>query len=89
MNLIKFGTRSDYGREYYLTLFTTKRYSLLQVSFDIGEYSKWYELPYFQMSSGQGRILSVLFTISKFGFTADFCGRNWRDELFYCQTNDK
>ena len=32
MKLIQFGTRQDYGTEYYMTVLTTKRYSLLQVA---------------------------------------------------------
>ena len=88
MRLFNWGIRNDYGKEYCLTLLTTKRYSLLQVSFDVGEYSKWTELPYFQMSLGNGRLLSVLFTISKFGLSVDLFGRNWRDELFYSQPDE-
>jgi hypothetical protein len=88
MKLLTYSVRSDYGKEYCFTLLTTKRYSLLQVSFDVGEYSKWTEPPYVQISSGNGRLLSVLFTISKFGFAADFCARNWRDETYYVQPNE-
>lgn len=83
MKLIKFGVRKDYGREYYLSILTTKRYSLLQVEFDIGEYSKWNELPYLQINMGYGRLFSLLFTVSKFGFTFDILGRNWRDNTYY------
>ena len=83
MKLINFGTREDYGREYYLQLLSTKRYSLLQVEFDIGEYSRWTELPYLNITMGHGRLFSVLFTVSKFGFSVDFFGRNWRDSTFY------
>ena len=83
MKLIRFGVRSDYGKEYYMTLCTGKRYSLLQIAFDIGEYGGWIEWPYFQMSMGYGRLLSVLFSIGRVGFTFDIAGRNWRDELFY------
>lgn len=88
MKLIQFGVRSDYGREYYMTLCTGRRYSLLQLAFDYGEYGNWIELPYFQMSIGYGKLLSVLFSIGRVGFTADFCGRNWRDELFYVQKDE-
>jgi hypothetical protein len=83
MKLIKFGVRDDYGKEYYLFLFSTKRYSLLQAEFDIGVYSKWTVLPYLQINMGQGRLFSFLFTVSKFGFTFDIFGRNWRDIEFY------
>jgi hypothetical protein len=83
MKLIKFGVRDDYGKEYYLFLFSTKRYSLLQAEFDIGVYSKWTELPYLNITMGQGRLFSVLLTASKFGFSMDFLGRNWRDSTYY------
>ncbi len=46
MKLLTYSVRSDYGKEYCFTLLTTKRYSLLQVSFDVGEYSKWTERHY-------------------------------------------
>jgi len=85
MKLIQFGVRDDYGKEYYMTLLTTKRYSLLQVAFDIGEYDKWIDWPYLQISMGYGRLLSVLFSVGKLGFSFDIAGRNWRDELFYVQ----
>jgi hypothetical protein len=32
---------------------------------------------------GYGKLLSVLFSFGKLGFTFDLFGRNWRDELFY------
>jgi len=85
----KFYVRKDYGREYNLTLFFTERYSLLQVSFDVGEYSKWYEPPYLQISSGNGRLFSLLFTISKFGICVDLFGRNWREEYFYIKGDEE
>jgi len=88
MKLIQFGVREDYGTEVYFTLFTTKRYSLLQFAIDCGEYGNWIEWPYFQMSMGYGRLLSVLFSIGRVGFTFDIAGRNWRDELFYVQPNE-
>ena len=88
MKLFNYGVRNDYGTEVYFTLFTTKHYSLLQVAFDIGEYSRWYEFPYMQVSFGNGRLFSLLFTISKIGISIDLFGRNWRDELFYIQPNN-
>ena len=83
MSLIKFGVREDYGKEYYMTLLTNKKYSLLQVAFDIGEYGNWIEFPYLQISMGYGRLFSFLFSLGKLGFTFDIAGRNWRDTSFY------
>ena len=79
----KFYVRKDYGREYCLTLFFTERYSLLQVSFDVGEYGSWIEWPYLQISMGYGKLFSFLFTLGRLGFSADIAGRNWREEYFY------
>jgi hypothetical protein len=83
MKLFNCGVRNDYGTEVYFALCTTKKYSLLQVSFDVGEYGNWIESPYLQISMGYGRLFSFLFSIGKLGFTFDIAGRNWRDELFY------
>jgi len=85
MKLFNFGTRQDYGTEYYMTVLTTKSYSLLQVAFDIGEYGGWIEWPYLQISMGYGRLFSFLFSLGKLGFSFDICGRNWLDESFYVQ----
>ena len=83
MKLIQFGVRDDYGKEYYFSLFIGKRYSFLQFAIDYGEYGKWIEFPYLQISMGYGRLFSFLFSLGRLGFTFDICGRNWRDELFY------
>ena len=85
MKLIQFGTRQDYGTDYYMTVLTTQKYSLLQVEFGIGEYGNWIEFPYLQISMGYGKLFSFLFCLGKLGFTFDICGRNWRDVLSYVQ----
>ena len=85
----KWGVREDYGKEYCLTLFLTEKYSLLQVSFDVGEYGSWIEFPYLQISMGYGKLFSFLFTLGRLGFSADIAGRNWREEHFYVQGNEE
>jgi hypothetical protein len=88
MKLIQFGTREDYGKEYYMFLFAGKQYTLLQIAFDVGEYGEWIEWPYLQISMGYGRLFSFLFSIGKLGFTFDIAGRNWRDKSYYIQSED-
>ena len=83
MKLIQFNCREDFGKEYYMTILATKKYSLLQVAFDIGEYGNWIGFPYLQITVGNDRLFSFLLSIGKLGFTFDIAGRNWRDELFY------
>jgi hypothetical protein len=73
----KFYVKMDYGTEYCLSIFRTDRYSLLQMSFDFSDVSDWKEFPYISISSGCGRLLSLFFTISKFGICIDLFGRNW------------
>ena len=85
----KWGVRRDYGGEYCLTLLFTEKYSLLQVSFDVGEYGSWIEWPYLQISMGYGKLFSFLFSVGKLGFTFDIAGRNWRDELYYVQGDEE
>jgi hypothetical protein len=77
MKLIQFGIHEDYGKEYYMTILTTKNYSLLQVAFDIGEYGNWIEFPYLQISVGYGKLFSFLFSLGKLVFSFDIAGRNW------------
>ena len=93
MKLFDYRYRDDYGKEYCLTLFFTERYSLLQVSLDVGEYGSWIEWPYLQISMGYGKLFSFLFSLGKLGFSADIAGRNWREEHFYIkgdeETDDK
>ncbi len=88
MKIAKWGVRDDYGKEFYFTLLTTKHYSLLQVALDFGEYGKWIEFPYLQISMGYGRLFSFLFSVGKVGLSFDIAGRNWRDELFYTQPKE-
>ena len=83
MKLIKFGKRSDYGTEYYMSVLTTKKYSLLQMQFDIGEYGGWIEWPYLQITMGFGKLFSFMLSVGRLGFAFDLCGRNWRDASFY------
>ena len=83
MKLFNYGVSEDYGKEYYVTLLTTKQYSLLQASVDHSNYCKWFEFPYLQISMGNGRLFSFLFSIGKVGLSFDIAARNWRDEMFY------
>ena len=85
----KFYVRKDYGNEYCLIFFFNEKYSLLQMSFDVGEYGSWIEFPYLQISMGYGKLFSFLFSLGRLGFTFDIAGRNWRDELYYIQGDEE
>lgn len=78
--IIQFKVREDYGKEFYFSVFVGESYSLLQVEVDFGEYAKWIELPYLQISMGYGRLFSFLLTLGKIGLSFDILGRNWRND---------
>ena len=70
----KWGVRRDYGREYCLTLFFTEKYSLLQVSFSVCEYTSF---PHLQIIMGMGKLFGIFAYAWKFGFDVDVFGRTW------------
>lgn len=52
-----------------------KKYSFLQVWVDYTDNDP--SSPYFQLSMGYGRLLSILIVLWKFSWSFDLCGRNW------------
>lgn len=72
-----FKTRDDYGKDFYFTFLKGQKYSLIQVSFSVCEYSKWFELPQIQITMGGGKLFGVFVYFSKFGADIDFCGKTW------------
>lgn len=74
MKLFDFKIRDDWGKDYYFSLFKTKRYTVLQVSFSICETSAF---PYFQLSMGMGKLFGFFCYAWRFGFDIDICGTTW------------
>jgi len=74
MKLFQFSRRYDFGYEVYFSFLTLGKYSLLQVSFDYNNDGGW---PYIQITSGYGRIFSLLLTLWRFGFCLDLLARSW------------
>ena len=70
-------TRDDWGKDYYFTFLKGQKYSLLQVSFSVCEYSKWFELPQIQITMGGGKLFGVFVYFSKFGADIDILSRTW------------
>jgi hypothetical protein len=78
MKLINYGRDTKFGELFYFTLLQYKRYALLQCSFSWDDEPG---LPYIQITSGYGKLLSVLFCAYRFGFDIDLLGRVWyKDE---------
>ena len=74
MKLIKFSHREDYGHYWYLQVLFTKRWALFQGCVSWREYPGW---PYLQVTSGMGKLISVMFQVYKFGFDVGFLERTW------------
>lgn len=75
MKLLKLQHRYDFGHDYYAQVLTIKDWSLLQVSVSWTDCSSW---PYVQITSGQGRVVSLLFWAYKFGLDVDILSRTWK-----------
>lgn len=75
MKLVQFKHRYDFGHDCYAQFLTIKDWSLLQVSVSWNDCPGW---PYVQITSGQGRIVSLLFWAYKFGLDVDILSRTWK-----------
>ena len=84
MKLIKFSHREDYGHDWYLQVLFTKRWALFQGSVSWCEYPGW---PYLQVTSGMGKLISVMFQVHRFGFDVGFLERTWNFERW--SSNDE
>jgi hypothetical protein len=77
MKLISFKHREDYGHEYYVQVLHNKRWALLQASVSWNDYAA---LPYIQIKSGNGSLLSIMFWVYRFGFDIGVCEHTWNFE---------
>ena len=75
MKPINLKHRYDFGHEWYIQLFFTNRWALLQASVSWCDYPS---CPYIQIQSGGNGLLSILFWAHKFGFDIDVLSRTWK-----------
>lgn len=78
MKLIKITKKEDFGIEYIIQVINIKKLSLFQVSVSWNDYASW---PYFQLKSGTGDVLNVLFWAYKIGIDFTILGRTWGYDL--------
>lgn len=74
MNLIKFSHRYDYGHDWYVQIFFTKDWALLQASVSWNDYAS---LPFIQIKSGTGSLFNMIFWLHRFGIDFGFIERTW------------
>jgi hypothetical protein len=81
--LIQYYYRYDLGHDWYASIINIRKWSLLQISLSWSEDPSW---PYFQVRSGSGDVLSILFWAHKFGLDFTLISRTWswsRYDKFY------
>ncbi len=74
MKLFDYKYIQDFGQEYYFSILKGKNRSFIQFSVGWNDYVGW---PYLQVSSGCGRLFSLLFWIYRLGIDIDIIGYNW------------
>ena len=93
MSFLRIRHREDFGQDYYCQILNFgrhwphpfKRRSLVQFSVSWNDYPSW---PYIQISSGNGRLVSFMFWVYKFGFDSDVMSRTWKfDHLDNARSN--
>jgi hypothetical protein len=77
MKLFDYRKNEDWGKDYYFTFLKGRKYSLIQTSFSICQYSGWFELPQIQITMGGGKLFGIFVYFSKFGVDIDILSRNW------------
>ena len=82
MKLVEFTHRYDFGHDWYVQILNTgkhvpepfKNISVLQISVSWNDHPSW---PYFQLKSGTGDVLDVMFWAYKFGIDITILGMSW------------
>jgi len=77
MKLISFIKREDFGTELYVQVLHTKRWALLQASVSWNDYPC---LPFLQVRTGMGSLLSLMVCVYKLGFDIGVCEHTWNFE---------
>ena len=86
MKLIKFSHRRDFGNDWYVQVLFNKKWALFQGSVSWNDYPSW---PYFQLKSGTGSTISILFWAHKFGFDIGFIERTWNWDYLEEYTDER
>ncbi len=66
--------RYDFGHDFYASIINIRKWSLLQISLSWNDYPSF---PYFQIRSGSGDVLSILFWAYKFGLDFTLISHTW------------
>src|SRR6056300_927253 len=85
LTLATFKHRYDYGHDWYIQLLHTRYWALFQGSVSWNDYASW---PYFQIKSGNGSTLSIMFWAYRFGIDIGFIERYWNWDYMKNDANE-
>ena len=86
MKLISFKHREDFGHDWYIQVLHTKQWALFQASVSWNDYAAW---PYFQIKSGNGSTLSIMFWAYRFGIDVGIIERTWNWDRIEAELNEQ
>ena len=72
---LEFKHKEDWGHDVYLTFLKGRHFSFLQLSLGWTDYPAY---PHLQVSSGCGRLFSLIFWCYKFAIDFEILGHTWR-----------
>jgi hypothetical protein len=75
MIIFKYATQFDYGKNYYLTLFSGKIWTLFQFHFSVLRYGTKY--PYISIIIGSGKLFKLVFQFRTIAFIIEFVSKKW------------
>ena len=73
----KWSVIDDFGKEFYLSLFSTDEHSFAQFCLQFSDYGNWIEFPRLFLSIGDNRLFSISINVGKLSFLFDMFGSNW------------
>jgi hypothetical protein len=73
----KWSVVDDFGKEFYLSFFSTKSRSLAQFCLYFSDYGNWIEFPRLFLSIGDDRLFSITINVGKLTFMTILFGQNW------------
>lgn len=76
MKFLEYRSRDDWGIGRYLTLLSTKGWSLIQFCYSTTVSEG--RFPYLSIIMGGSRLLYVSFSVWRMRFTIEFLARSWR-----------
>ncbi len=73
----KWSVIDDFGKEFYLSLFSTDKHSFAQFCLQFSDYDNFFQFPRLYLTIADNRLFSIRIYVGKLGFLFDMLGSNW------------